>query len=87
MWYVIAHAPRGPVPRVPFIGLEPDVTSQESTMPHAARQLPSQVSVPLRFAAAVVVCALLALVCTIAEQASHEAVQTAARPAASARRS
>lgn len=75
-------------------------------MPHAARQLPSQVSVPLRFAAAVVVCALLALVCTIAEQASHEAVQTAtaafsggpahgvaqpvqtaARPAASARRS
>jgi hypothetical protein len=46
-------------------------------MSHATRQLEPQVSATVRFFAAAAVCALLAVVCTVAEHASHEAVQTA----------
>ena len=46
-------------------------------MTNATRELQPQVSVTLRLAAAVGVCAFLALACTIAEHASHEAVDTA----------
>jgi hypothetical protein len=56
-----------------------DTHHQEKNMTTATRQtvLQPQVSATLRFAAAVGVCAVLAFAWTVAEHASHQAVDTA----------
>ena len=50
----------------------------ETTATRLAATLPQQVSATLRFATAVAVAAVLALAWVVAEQASHQAVQSAA---------